>query len=83
MGKAFPEFDSRFISSDNCNGCKLCEKHCPVGNIIVQKKPIWNTRCEACLKCINTCPRQAIQYDNKTEGRFRYFNPKVKINEFR
>jgi ferredoxin len=78
----FPEFDSRFAASDNCNGCKLCEKHCPVGNIVVGKKPTWNKRCEACLKCINICPKQAIQYDNKTEGRMRYFNPKVKVNEF-
>jgi len=66
--KAFPEFDSRFIASGNCNRCKLCEKHCPVGNIVVQEKPIWNGGCEACLKCINICPRQAIQYDNRTEG---------------
>lgn len=80
--EAFPEFDSRFITSDNCNGCKLCEKNCPVGNIVVRDKPIWNKQCEACLKCINICPNQAIQYDNKTEGRTRYFNPKVKMNEF-
>lgn len=80
--KAFPEFDSRFIASGNCNRCKLCEKHCPVGNIVVQEKPIWNGGCEACLKCINSCPKQAIQYDNRTEGRNRYLNPKVKINEF-
>lgn len=79
---AFPEFDSRFIASGNCNRCKLCEKHCPVGNIVVQEKPIWNGGCEACLKCINICPRQAIQFDNRTEGRNRYFNPKIKVNEF-
>jgi ferredoxin len=82
-GNAFPEFDSGFICSDDCNGCRLCEINCPVGNIEVKTKPIWNNRCEACLKCINICPRQSIQYDNKTEGRRRYFNPKVKINEFK
>jgi len=80
--KAFPEFDSRFIASGNCDRCKLCEKHCPVRNIVVKEKPIWNGGCEACLKCINICPKQAIQYDNRTEGNNRYFNPKVKINEF-
>jgi ferredoxin len=80
--KAFPGFDSGFIALGNCNRCKLCEKHCPVGNIVVQEKPIWSGACEACLKCINICPKQAIQYGKKTEGRLRYFNPKVKINEF-
>lgn len=80
--KSLPEFDSRFIASSNCNRCKLCEKYCPVGNIVVHEKPIWNGRCETCLKCINICPKQAIQYDNRTEGRNRYFNPRVKIDEF-
>ncbi len=31
--KEFPEFDSGFTVTDKCNGCKLCEKHCPAGNI--------------------------------------------------
>jgi flavodoxin/Pyruvate/2-oxoacid:ferredoxin oxidoreductase delta subunit len=78
----FPEFDAGFTASDLCNGCKVCEKHCPEGNIVVLEKPTWQGHCAACLKCINCCPKQAIQYDNQTEGRIRYFNPKVKINEF-
>jgi ferredoxin len=80
--ETFPYFDSKFAVLDVCNGCKVCEKYCPVGNIVVQEKPTWNGHCAACLKCINSCPKQAIQYDNQTEGRIRYFNPKVKINEF-
>lgn len=79
----FPEFDSWFTVTDSCNRCKLCETHCPVGNININGKPVWNNNCESCLKCINICPKQAIQYDMKTEGRKRYFNPKVKIDEFK
>lgn len=78
----FSDFDLKFNAADNCSGCKLCEKHCPVGNITVNKKPSWNNHCEACLKCINICPRQAIGYNNETDGKIRYFNPEVKIDEF-
>ncbi len=81
--KTFPVFDSKFTVNDNCNGCRLCEKYCPVVNIKFEEKPVWNNHCEACLKCINICPQQAIQYDNKTDGRLRYFNPEVKIHEFK
>jgi ferredoxin len=80
----FSRFDTKFMCSDACNSCRLCEKHCPVENIIFKGKPVWNGHCAACLKCINICPTNAIQYDyNATIGRMRYFNPKVKINEFK
>ena len=81
---SFSRFDSKFMCSDACNGCRLCEKFCPVNNILFNDKPYWNGHCAACLKCINICPTNAIQYDNNaTKGRIRYFNPKVKTNEFK
>jgi epoxyqueuosine reductase QueG len=35
-------------------------------------KPSWNKKCYQCLKCINGCPEEAIQYGSKTIGRKRY-----------
>jgi ferredoxin len=77
----FPQFDSKFLSTDACTACKVCERKCPVGNITVTEKPHWNGECEACLRCINICPQKAIQYTHVTEEKERYFNPRIKINE--
>ena len=80
----FSRFDNKFTSSESCNKCRLCEKFCPVDNIVFKDKPIWTGNCAACLKCINICPTNALQYDdNATNGRIRYFNPRIKANEFK
>ena len=76
-------FDKNFTSNDACILCKKCELNCPVNNISVNGKPVWNEKCVACLKCINICPTQAIQYGKTTEGRLRYFNPAIKLSEFK
>jgi len=84
FNNTFSKFDKKFMCSDACNSCRLCEKYCPINNILFKDKPVWNGYCAACLKCINICPTNAIQYDNNaTKGRIRYFNPKVKTNEFK
>jgi ferredoxin len=77
----FPHFDTGFSSSDACNACGLCEKNCPFDNISVDSAPRWKGRCEACLRCINICPKGAIQYGDSTQGRKRYFNPRVALKE--
>jgi len=77
----FAQFDSGFLSNDACNACGICEKNCPFNNIAVEGKPRWKGRCEACLRCINICPKSAIQYGDSTEGRPRYFNPRIAIKE--
>jgi ferredoxin len=79
----FPRFDSRFHSNDLCNACGICEANCPFENITVETGPHWKGRCEACLRCINICPKNAIQYGDSTEGRTRYFNPRVTLKELR
>ena len=77
----FPQFDSGFLSTDACNACGICEENSPSGNIAVEGRPRWKRRCEACLRCINICPKSAIQYGDSTEGRTRYFNPRITIRE--
>ncbi|MDA3937620.1 MAG: EFR1 family ferrodoxin [Actinomycetota bacterium] len=79
----FPRFDSGFSSGDSCNACGSCERDCPFGNITVDDRPRWSGHCEACLRCINTCPKDAIQYGDSTEGRRRYFNPRVSMKELK
>lgn len=65
--------DKAFFATDSCNGCKLCEKICPVNNIKVNKKPEWEHHCTLCLACIHKCPQTAIQYGKETQKKGRYY----------
>lgn len=63
-----------------CIGCGLCQKVCSVKNIqMTVGKPQWKSQCQQCMACIQYCPKEAIQYGNKTIGRTRYQNPNVDI----
>ena len=71
--------DKAFFAESECSGCGLCERVCPVGNIqLTDKKPVWLHHCEHCMACIHRCPKQAIQYGEKTKKRRRYYNSGVK-----
>lgn len=62
-----------FFSSSACNSCGLCAANCPASAISLQEgKPHWNTQCYQCMRCINACPQEAIQYGKGTMGRRRY-----------
>lgn len=68
-----------FTVSDDCVGCGLCAKTCPLGNIkIVDKKPVWGDNCTHCVSCINRCPKKAIEYGKKSLGKPRYVCPEYK-----
>jgi hypothetical protein len=74
--------DKDFWVNDSCNSCKLCERICPVNNIQINiDKPIWKHNCEQCAACIQYCPRQAIQWGEKTTKRKRYRNPNINVTE--
>lgn len=65
-----------FFVTEACVGCGLCEKHCPASAISLQNgKPLWKDPCYQCLRCINECPQEAIQYGKSTAGRRRYVFP--------
>jgi ferredoxin len=75
--ETYPRFDLKFRADERCNACGICAKNCPTGNIRIAERPQWNAACAACLRCINICPRTAIQYGDSTEGKRRYLNPRV------
>lgn len=70
-----------FHVSENCTGCRICEKVCNGGCIKVEGKPRWEGKCTQCLACIHHCPLKAIEYGKNTEKKGRYTNPKVKLEE--
>ncbi len=59
-GKTKNYSDKLKISND-CIGCGLCVKQCPMGNIeLKNNKAIAGSRCTMCYRCIGLCPKQAI-----------------------
>ncbi|MBZ4667449.1 MAG: flavodoxin [Defluviitaleaceae bacterium] len=63
-----------FYSTEECVGCGICEKVCPLNNIeVISKKPEWGESCTHCMACISKCPKKAIEYGNLTQGKMRYF----------
>ena len=74
--------DEKYYVDENCNGCGICQKICPVDNIkLVNEKPEWQHKCQMCTACLHYCPQIAIQWGEYTLGRERYNHPKIKLKE--
>ena len=54
-------FGKRIRIGRSCNGCALCARGCPAGNISMKNgKPEFGDACVLCLRCIYGCPRKAL-----------------------
>ena len=51
-----------YKTNGKCNGCGLCAKNCPNGNIrIKNKKAVFSRSCDMCMRCSFYCPQKAIK----------------------
>jgi ferredoxin len=68
-----------FAADAGCSACGLCAKQCPVNNIKLKGGRVWfGWRCEGCMRCINACPRRAIQFSAARVAAFlfaSFWNP--------
>jgi flavodoxin/Pyruvate/2-oxoacid:ferredoxin oxidoreductase delta subunit len=76
--------DKDFSTDENCKGCSICQKVCPVNNITMKdRKPVWNknNRCQVCCACHDWCPKESIQHSATKAGIKRYHNPNIAIKD--
>ncbi len=69
-GKQIQHSDAKpKIIDEECNGCSICSKHCPVDSIGIQsgKSIIDAERCIGCGECTTVCPKRAIEVQWKTD----------------
>lgn len=76
-----PLIDRNYEIDENCDGCGICAKICPVNNIEIKEgRPEWQNHCENCLACYNQCPKEAIHGGILSKD-YHYLHPELKISD--
>jgi flavodoxin/Pyruvate/2-oxoacid:ferredoxin oxidoreductase delta subunit len=79
--EVIPLADKSFKYSEECNGCGICTRICPVDNIkLVDNRPLWQHHCENCFACFSWCPNGAI-YGEIVSYAKQYHHPNIKISD--
>ena len=79
-------FYKRYRVSDDCDGCGICERVCPVSAVSVQevrgkRRPVFSARCEHCQGCLNWCPKKAIHFGRLNSRVARYHHPEISLRD--
>ena len=66
--------DRKFQVSDDCIGCGICARNCPLQNITMENgRPHWNGHCTNCMSCYHRCPKNAINFGSATQNKGQYY----------
>ncbi len=65
------------VDREKCRQCDICERLCPIDNVVLEEYPRFLGHCQQCMRCISFCPTQAIYVPGKEYEVYRA----VKVKE--